>query len=411
MAKINRQDILNVIYADGNIEPTLQYMTDNITEVVNGLDDAINLTDNALTLLADQVATNTVDIASILAISYPNVNTFADLPNATLNLDKLYVVKTTTGRINPFATTRWSGLYKSDGITWNFLGIDIPAIQQLVDNLANSLATVATSGDYNDLNNLPTIPPVAPVDSVNGQTGVVVLDKSDVGLSNVDNTSDINKPISTATQTALNLKYDASNPNGYETPAQLNTRDTNNRNRANHTGTQLSSTISDFAATVRSTVLTGLSLATSTAVTATDSILISIGKLQAQLNAKVYGTEFESFQSTSSFSSSSPAFVLAAGFTTTSKSIGLYRISVDYNLSIDSTSGRLEGRLVVDGVDQKTDYISRTGDINSRHRATTTTYINFGTVSTHTIELFISRAGLGSTVTLNDVTFEIWRVS
>jgi hypothetical protein len=36
-----------------------------------------------------------------------------------------------------------------------------------------------------------------------------------VGLGNVDNTTDVNKPISTATQTALNLKYDASNPNAY----------------------------------------------------------------------------------------------------------------------------------------------------------------------------------------------------
>lgn len=44
------------------------------------------------------------------------------------------------------------------------------------------------------------------VDSVNGQTGVVVLDKTDIGLDQVDNTSDANKPISTATQTALNAK-------------------------------------------------------------------------------------------------------------------------------------------------------------------------------------------------------------
>lgn len=36
------------------------------------------------------------------------------------------------------------------------------------------------------------------------------LDKSAVGLPNVDNTSDINKPISTATQTALNAKADTS---------------------------------------------------------------------------------------------------------------------------------------------------------------------------------------------------------
>jgi len=78
------------------------------------------------------------------------------------------------------------------------------------------------------------------VDSVNGQTGVVVLDASDVGadaagsaasalasansytdseiaaltaadvgLGNVDNTSDLDKPISTATQAALDLKVES----------------------------------------------------------------------------------------------------------------------------------------------------------------------------------------------------------
>lgn len=64
--------------------------------------------------------------------------------------------------------------------------------------------------------------------------------------------------------------------------------------RSNHTGTQDASTItgtktasfiSDFAATVLATVLTGLSLATSTAVAATDTILVAIGKLQAQITA------------------------------------------------------------------------------------------------------------------------------
>lgn len=50
----------------------------------------------------------------------------------------------------------------------------------------------------------------AAVNSVNGQTGTVVLGKSDVGLGNADNTSDANKPVSTATQTALGLKVDLS---------------------------------------------------------------------------------------------------------------------------------------------------------------------------------------------------------
>lgn len=46
----------------------------------------------------------------------------------------------------------------------------------------------------------------AAVSSVNGYTGTVVLAKSDFSLGNVDNTSDANKPISTAVQTALNAK-------------------------------------------------------------------------------------------------------------------------------------------------------------------------------------------------------------
>src|ERR1051325_5148989 len=38
------------------------------------------------------------------------------------------------------------------------------------------------------------------------------LTKADVGLGNVDNTSDANKPVSTAAQTALNLKANLASP-------------------------------------------------------------------------------------------------------------------------------------------------------------------------------------------------------
>lgn len=41
------------------------------------------------------------------------------------------------------------------------------------------------------------------------------LDKTAVGLANVDNTSDANKPVSTAQATAIGLKYDATNPSGF----------------------------------------------------------------------------------------------------------------------------------------------------------------------------------------------------
>lgn len=46
--------------------------------------------------------------------------------------------------------------------------------------------------------------------SVNNMTGEVVLTKANIGLGNVDNTSDANKPVSTAQQAALNNKVSKS---------------------------------------------------------------------------------------------------------------------------------------------------------------------------------------------------------
>lgn len=51
-----------------------------------------------------------------------------------------------------------------------------------------------------------------PVTSVNTKIGAVVINPTDIGLGNVDNTSDANKPISAATATALSGKFP--NPSG-----------------------------------------------------------------------------------------------------------------------------------------------------------------------------------------------------
>lgn len=59
---------------------------------------------------------------------------------------------------------------------------------------------------------------------------------------------------------------------------------TTDRDRANHTGTQLASTISDFATTVRATILTGLVTTTNAVITATDTVLTALGKLQKQIS-------------------------------------------------------------------------------------------------------------------------------
>jgi len=78
------------------------------------------------------------------------------------------------------------------------VGVDDADVLPIVD------ASVSTTKKIN----VSQIKALAPVQSVAGKTGSVALAKGDVGLSNVDNTSDANKPISSATQTALNAKQD-----------------------------------------------------------------------------------------------------------------------------------------------------------------------------------------------------------
>lgn len=60
--------------------------------------------------------------------------------------------------------------------------------------------------------------PTDAVTSVAGKVGVVTLVKSDVGLGNVDNTSDLDKPISTATAAALAEKAPLASPTFTGTP-------------------------------------------------------------------------------------------------------------------------------------------------------------------------------------------------
>jgi hypothetical protein len=95
-----------------------------------------------------------------------------------------------------------------------------------ITDFTTAVEAVSPPADWNTLANKPsTFPPsththvasdvtdfstaaaaAAPVQSVAGKTGTVTLAKADVGLSNVDNTSDTNKPISSATQSALDGK-------------------------------------------------------------------------------------------------------------------------------------------------------------------------------------------------------------
>jgi hypothetical protein len=129
-------------------------------------------------------------------------------------------------------------------------------------NQLPTYAAVATSGSYTDLTNKPTIPSAQVNSDWNASSGVTqILNKPTLGTAAAQNT------------TAFDAAGAASTAQSYAIQ------------RANHTGTQTASTISDFATTVLGTVLTGLSTATNAAIAATDSALVAFGKLQAQVSA------------------------------------------------------------------------------------------------------------------------------
>ena len=88
------------------------------------------------------------------------------------------------------------------------VGIGTATPSEKLEVVGNVKAT-KFKGDGSELTNVPY-----PVTSVAGKSGAVTLAASDVGLSNVDNTSDANKPISNATQAALNDKQSKITANG-----------------------------------------------------------------------------------------------------------------------------------------------------------------------------------------------------
>lgn len=78
-----------------------------------------------------------------------------------------------------------------------------PSIPTLLSQLTNDTGFITSAAIAGKVDTTTT---------VNGHalSSNVIVTKSDVSLGNADNTSDANKPVSTATQTALNLKADTS---------------------------------------------------------------------------------------------------------------------------------------------------------------------------------------------------------
>ena len=110
----------------------------------------------------------------------------------------------TGGYASSFANVNWSLASKSLKVGLDTFG--------LCTNFIEISSQLFTSVPYafaaNSAENVTGVVPI-----LHGGTGAttVVGAKTNLGLENVDNTRDINKPISTATQAALNLKEDLAN--------------------------------------------------------------------------------------------------------------------------------------------------------------------------------------------------------
>jgi len=123
-------------------------------------------------------------------LDYPS---FATLP-ANGDSSKIYVTND-NNKLYRWVDNAWVDIYSEAIALWGNINGTL-SNQTDLQNALNAKAPLAS----------PTF------------TGTVSgITKAMVGLGNVDNTTDLLKPISTATQTALNLKYDASNPAGYTT--------------------------------------------------------------------------------------------------------------------------------------------------------------------------------------------------
>jgi hypothetical protein len=108
------------------------------------------------------------------------------------------------------------------------------------------------------------------------------LDKAAVGLPNIDNTSDANKPISTATQTALNLKANIASPTFTGTVSGIdktmvglgNINNTSDANKPVSTATQTALDLKIDKALVDGKILIGNGSNVATAVTPFGDVII-----------------------------------------------------------------------------------------------------------------------------------------
>jgi uncharacterized protein (TIGR02145 family) len=154
---------------------------------------------------------------------------------------------------------------------------------------------IQLAGDLSGTAALPTIASGAITtskianESITDSKVATGISKSKVGLNLVDNTSDIDKPISTATQIAIDGKVSSNSAitGGTKTKITYDSKGLVTAG-ADATTTDINEGLNKYFTEdrVRNTPLSGYSVGSNTEVSNADNVIASIGKLQAQINAK-----------------------------------------------------------------------------------------------------------------------------
>ncbi len=159
------------------------------------------------------------DFETTLAITDPTADRTITFPDATGTVALTSDISELSQDAIDSALTAGTGITKTynDGANTLTLAVDTTTIQARVTDVSDTeigylngvtsaiqtqLDDKSTASKTETLTNKTLTSPV-----INTPTGIT---KTDVGLANVDNTTDANKPVSTATQTELNLKANLS---------------------------------------------------------------------------------------------------------------------------------------------------------------------------------------------------------
>jgi hypothetical protein len=201
-------------------------------------------------------------------IGLPNVDNTSDAnkPVSTaaqtaLNLKATLASPTLTG--TPLAPTATSGTNTTQIATTEFVNAAVTA--GTPDATTSSTGKLQLAGDLAGTASSPTVPGLAlkaPIDNPTFTGTVAGISKTMVGLANVDNTTDANKPVSTSAQSALDLKAPLASPTftgtvGGITKSMVDLANVDNTTDANKPVSSAAQSALDLKATLASPTFTG----------------------------------------------------------------------------------------------------------------------------------------------------------